>query len=253
MVTRTEGEDWIVLQAQDHGYGVTDGTVFRWADSFCSRMVEGRGPRIAPRSASVPAYASAAIGRQVKIGAYVGVPLLRPDGALLGTLCAIDPTPQPEAIVQEQALVELLGALLSTLCRTSSSLPRKPAARNGRRPRPLTDSLTGLYNRRGWSRLLLAEEDRCRRYGHRACVVAADLDDLKRINDTQGHGAGELAILGVECERSGAEALVSRARAALNAAGVQVSLGLAMRDPAHGLERAWAEADKAMYADKHRS
>ena len=48
MVTRTEGEDWIVLQSEDHGYGVKPGTVFRWADSFCSEMVKGNGPRIAP-------------------------------------------------------------------------------------------------------------------------------------------------------------------------------------------------------------
>src|SRR5262245_11920788 len=80
-VSRTEGEDWIVLRAEDHGYGVEDGTVFRWADSFCARMVEGQGPRIAPRSESVPAYAAAPIGRQVKIGAYVGVPLSRADGS----------------------------------------------------------------------------------------------------------------------------------------------------------------------------
>ena len=47
MVTRTEGDDWIVLQSEDHGYGVKDGTVFRWADSFFSQMVLGRGPCIA--------------------------------------------------------------------------------------------------------------------------------------------------------------------------------------------------------------
>ncbi len=41
MVTRTEGEDWIVLDAEDHGYGVEAGTVFRWADSFCSCGEEG--------------------------------------------------------------------------------------------------------------------------------------------------------------------------------------------------------------------
>lgn len=80
MVTRTEGEDWIVLQAEDHGYNVTDGTVFRWADSFCSQMVKALGPRIAARSDDIPAYASARIGQQVKIGAYVGVPLRRADG-----------------------------------------------------------------------------------------------------------------------------------------------------------------------------
>jgi hypothetical protein len=48
MVTRVDGDDWIVLAAEDHGYGVTAGNLFRWSDSFCSRMVIGSGPRVAP-------------------------------------------------------------------------------------------------------------------------------------------------------------------------------------------------------------
>ena len=68
MVTRTEGDDWIVLQALDHGYGVKEGSVFRWADSFCSQMVLGLGPCIAPRSAatltrSTSATASPSVSR----------------------------------------------------------------------------------------------------------------------------------------------------------------------------------------------
>ena len=75
MITRTEGNDWIVLQAEDHGYGVSAGTVLRWSYSFCSEMVKGNGPRIAPDSAEVPAYVRAPIGQQVPIRAYVGIPL----------------------------------------------------------------------------------------------------------------------------------------------------------------------------------
>ena len=105
MVTRAGGEDWIVLQADDHGYGVQTGDLFRWTDSFCSRMVQGFGPRIAPASDEVPSYASAPIGSQVPIGAYVGVPLTWRDGNLFGTLCAIHPTAVPKHIETELPLV----------------------------------------------------------------------------------------------------------------------------------------------------
>lgn len=54
MITRTEGDDWIVLQSEDNGYNVQPGQVFRWADSFCSQMVQGKAPRIAPRSEDIP-------------------------------------------------------------------------------------------------------------------------------------------------------------------------------------------------------
>lgn len=64
MVTRTEGEDWIVLQTEGQAYDVNPGQVFCWTDSFCFRMVKGDGPRIAPDSDVIPAYAAAPIGQQ---------------------------------------------------------------------------------------------------------------------------------------------------------------------------------------------
>ena len=99
MITRVEGNDWIVLQAEDHGYDVKPGRVFNWADSFCSHMVQGHAPRIAPRSEDVPLYASAPIAQQVNIKAYIGQPLVKEDGSLFGTLCAIDPEPKSEKII----------------------------------------------------------------------------------------------------------------------------------------------------------
>jgi len=278
MVTRTEGDDWIVLQSEDHGYGVKPGAVFRWADSFCSEMVKGNGPRIAPDSDFVPAYAAASIGRQVAIKAYIGVPLRDAGGALFGTLCAIDPSPQPEAIAKEQALIELLAALLSTVLQAELK-----AAHEKRRSERLeldaeTDSLTQLYNRRAWDRLLSTEEERCRRYGHPAVVLSIDLDELKQVNDTHGHAAGdalitraadalrkaarevdiiarlggdEFCILGVECDLAGAEALLGRTRKALADAQVNASVGLAIRTPSGGLKGAWEAADQLMYIEKH--
>lgn len=277
MVTRTEGDDWIVLQSEDHGYGVEPGTVFRWADSFCSEMVKGNGPRIAPRSEDVPAYAAAPIGRQVQIRAYVGLPLVRADGSLFGTLCAIHPSPQPESIVEEQELVELIGAMLSTILQAELGAAEEARRSEKLQAEALTDELTRLYNRRGWDRLLASEEERCRRYGHPAAVLIVDLDELKLVNDAQGHAAGdalivragsalrevarsldivarlggdEFGILSAECDRAGAEALLKRVRTALTEANVKASMGLAMREPSVGLEGACASADKLMYEEK---
>ncbi|HEX9283902.1 MAG TPA: GGDEF domain-containing response regulator [Gemmatimonadales bacterium] len=58
----------------------------------------------------------------------------------------------------------------------------------------LIDDLTGLYNRRGF--LTLATRDlRLARRGDETLLVAfADLDDLKRVNDTAGHAAGDRAL-----------------------------------------------------------
>src|SRR5690349_4124472 len=118
MVTRTTGEDWVVLEAADTAYDVGPGALFRWSDSFCSRMVRGEGPTAAPDASAVPAYAEAPIGRQVDIGSYVGVPLTLADGSLFGTLCAIDPQPQDERVEAAARAAALLGRMLSTILST---------------------------------------------------------------------------------------------------------------------------------------
>ena len=115
MVTRVQQDDWIILQASDHGYGVTDGTVLKWTDSFCSRMTQEQGPMIAPRSAEIESYTEAPIGQQLKIGAYMGVPLRHPDGRLFGSMCAIDPHPKDNVGQNDLPLLELLARLLSTI------------------------------------------------------------------------------------------------------------------------------------------
>ncbi len=277
MVTRTVGDDWIVLQAEDHGYGVTDGTVFRWADSFCSRMVTGLGPRVAPSSAEIPAYLSAPIGQQVKIGAYIGVPLTNREGGLFGTLCAIDPDSQPNSIQGEQEMIEIIGSLLSSLLATEMQFSDEARRAERAEAEALSDPLTGLYNRRGWSRLLAGEEGRCGRHGCPASVVMIDLDGLKKANDRLGHFAGdqlivqaatvlrsvarrhdvaarvggdEFSLLAVECDRAQSVVLMGRLRRAFAEAGIEASMGWEPRDPAKGLEVAWADADSAMYIDK---
>ncbi len=278
MLTRTEGDDWIVLHCEDHGYGMRPGTVLRWSDSFCKRMVAGQGPRVAPCAAQVPAYASAPIGQQVPIQAYVGLPLWLADGALFGTLCAIDPHEQPAVLQQEQPLLELLAQLLSAVLQLE--LHATEATRRAERLHieALTDGLTGLYNRRAWQQLMAAEEERCRCYGVPAVIITLDLDDLKRINDTQGHAAGdrliqrtaetlrqavrtgdvvarlggdEFGILCAACDRDTGESLQTRCQTALAAEGIRASIGHAARHPSHDLIAAWESADQRMYAMKH--
>ncbi|MEI8282349.1 MAG: sensor domain-containing diguanylate cyclase, partial [Armatimonadota bacterium] len=76
-LTKVDGEDWIVMKSRDSCYGVQDGDVFVWMESFCSRMVKGLGPTFAPESDKVLAYAQAEIGRKIPIQAYMGFPLYR--------------------------------------------------------------------------------------------------------------------------------------------------------------------------------
>ncbi len=56
------------------------------------------------------------------------------------------------------------------------------------------DPLTGVYNRRSGEEFLVQQFDLARRYGYPLTLVFLDLDDFKRLNDVDGHNAGDAAL-----------------------------------------------------------
>lgn len=277
-VTRYDGERQLYLQVRDDSYGASVGDSHSWDGSLCRRMVAG-APRVAPDVMAVPEYAGAEVGRQIPIGAYMGVPIQSEDGRLFGTLCGLDPTPQDEALREHEPLLALLGSLLTTILQ--SDLARAEVERSAERAQreAETDVLTGVGNRRRWARFLQAEEERLRRFGDPATVLVVDLDGLKAVNDGQGHAAGddlicraaqvlrrqlrdhdllarlggdEFGIVATHITPSQVPSLVARLRSALDEAGVAASIGHAPYAIADGLGAAWEQADLDMYADKQR-
>ena len=274
MVSRADNEDWVVLTAEDHAYGVKEGDVFRWADTFCSRMVRGDGPRVAPRAVDVPAYADLPFTRQLPIGAYVGVPLVDGAGQLFGTLCGLNPQPMPATLADEQPMVEVLADMLSGLLSAELATTALTREAETARSEALTDALTGLANRRGWEVALAAEEERCRRYGATACVVAIELDGMKspgvswaareayeavlvraaqalrqtvRKPDTLARlDDDRFVVLGVECTTAEAMALLRRLEQGVQGAELSAALGMAMRNRSSGLFDTFERAIDAM-------
>ena len=57
-----------------------------------------------------------------------------------------------------------------------------------------TDGLTGMYNHRTFYEMLESELRRSQRYGGQIAIIMADIDDLKPINDSFGHRAGDMVI-----------------------------------------------------------
>lgn len=54
--------------------------------------------------------------------------------------------------------------------------------------------LTGLLNRQAFGDFGNEEIERCRRYKHSLALVFIDLDNFKKLNDTQGHHVGDKAL-----------------------------------------------------------
>lgn len=55
----------------------------------------------------------------------------------------------------------------------------------------ITDSLTGIFNRRYFDIRFAEEFQSARRYGHSLSIAIADIDDFKLLNDTEGHLFGD--------------------------------------------------------------
>jgi diguanylate cyclase (GGDEF)-like protein len=276
-VTRVVDDHQLLLRVEGDAYDLPAGVSMPFTRSMCHTMIEGTTPRIAPDVREVPQYAAMAAAAPVEVNAYVGTPIVSGDGRLFGTVCGYDPSPQPDALRDQLPLLDLLSGLLSAVL--DADLSATAASRELERARreAETDALTGLLNRRGWDRFVAREEERFRRFGDVASVVVLDLDDLKTVNDVQGHDAGdaylrraaavlaavvrrddvlarlggdEFGIIAVGASAEAAAELVARAEKALADAGVSGSFGHAPYTIVAGFPGALKAADEAMYEQK---
>lgn len=278
-VTRITQGRQIMLDVRGTLFGVVPGDEFPFEAVLCSPMVNGLAPQIAPDVSAVPAYDVLERQLAVTIGAYVGTPIVLPDGSLFGTVCGFADAVQDDSLTRLQPLLALLSSLLSSVLDADTSVTAAARAVERSQLEAETDALTGLINRRGWDRFLTEEEDRFKRFADPACVVVMDLDHLKHVNDTLGHHQGDLHIqraaqamqstvrqgdllarlggdeFGVVMIGAGeahAAKLVGRMEEALLEAGVSASFGHAPYTVVAGFPGAWRSADEAMYAAKRR-
>jgi diguanylate cyclase (GGDEF)-like protein len=78
-----------------------------------------------------------------------------------------------------------------------SSLAERKILENKLRSLSLTDELTGLYNRRGLFAYGEHEVKMANRGNGELCVLYADVDDFKKINDELGHKEGDKALVNI--------------------------------------------------------
>lgn len=202
------------------------------------------------------------------------LPMLMPDGQLLALRAA---AAHPEANDSSLDTVVHAARMLSTLFaankRANQLLERATRAEAD----SLTDELTGLMNTRAWWRALARESARCDRYQLSAVIAVVDLDELKLVNDSQGHlggdlllraaaqhlsaavrtsdlvariGGDEFAVLAVDYEGPLPDLLLQRVRSTLAASGIRASCGAAVYQPGDAIENTFKTADENMYAVK---
>jgi diguanylate cyclase (GGDEF)-like protein len=144
------------------------------------------------------------------------------------------------------------------------------------------DALTGLANRRALEEILAAEISRAHRFAHQLAVVLLDLDRFKEINDSFGHGAGDVMLRAVsrlltslarqgdtvarwggeefvvvlpETDLVGAQRFAERLRRTIEAHSVgdmktSASCGVATMLPEDNVDALLGAADQALYQAK---
>ena len=204
------------------------------------------------------------------------VPIALPDGSLLGLLQARRPNDARlsiEALGSVRDMARVLATLLDAESRADRSHRRAVRAE----AESMTDALTGLPNGRAWWRALLREASRCDRHGLAAVVAVIDLDELKLINDTQGHLAGDLllrtlaealtfavretdvvarlggdefGVLAVDYQPPLPDTMVERLRRCIAEAGIRASVGADVYRTGDIIDDTFHRADSDMYRVK---
>jgi len=212
----------------------------------------------------------------------------------------------PEFLSQDQNLAKILQeiddiskalksnpldvhALSEALQRTALCAIRQSAVDSELRSLATIDDLTGLYNRRAFHALSTQQLKVMRRNGQGLLLFFADVDHLKKINDTFGHregdlalvraadavertfrdsdilariGGDEFAVLALEASSRDRDTILRRLDSHLQKASAEepryklsLSVGAARFDPRESvsIENLLGKADQAMYEQKNRS
>lgn len=108
--------------------------------------------------------------------------------ALYAVVMASNPTFSHEGALGEVSALQSL--ILMLMCYELGAGLRKRTVRN-----ITTDPLTRAQNREGFMGQLGVQLTKTLRTGTPMCLVVIDFDDFKKLNDSQGHAAGDQALI----------------------------------------------------------
>ncbi len=100
----------------------------------------------------------------------------------------IEPGLPPSVVVARTLLLTFIGVIAFTLSYRLRSFDRLQILAN-------SDSLTGLKNRRYFFEVAEVEFNRARRYQSPLCMIIADINHFKQVNDRYGHAIGDDALM----------------------------------------------------------
>jgi diguanylate cyclase (GGDEF)-like protein len=172
-----------------HGEGLRSVTkrTFSHADSLVGWVIANRKYLVFPekeRKRNV-------FGRQIELagnGSLALFPLLWEE-RVIGTCCMVVSSEIPPSLFHVRLIEVVLNMAVVSLTGIRLTMQLKRQA--------VTDPLTGLYNRRSFSKALRRMAEHADRYNEPVSLLMIDIDKFKSVNDTHGHAAGDDVIKAV--------------------------------------------------------
>ncbi|MHA6299655.1 GGDEF domain-containing protein [Devosia sp. CAU 1758] len=152
-------------------------------DSFCQHALLAHDPLIVNDATLDPRFrANPHVTADNGVRFYAGMPLVTPDGHIIGTICAIDSRPRAFSEREVEILHELAQVVMSEL---------------ELRQLATMDGLTGLATRRAFKADAAKYVALARRHRSQLSVITFDIDHFKKVNDNYGHAGGDMVLKAV--------------------------------------------------------
>lgn len=211
---------------------------------------------------------------------HVGIPL-ESKGQVRGVMCLFSGA-ENRFSLEDIKLLVAIGSEIGVAIENAWLYEKSHTHSKRMEELSITDSLTGLHNRRFLYLRLKEEIARAQRQGNSVSLLVVDLDNLKRVNDEQGHlkgdevlrgvaqaikscirqhvdsgyryGGDEFAVMLPYSDETRAAAVAERIRKTYQGFAFNdssLSIGLAELQPYEAVDDLVRRADTAMYVAKH--
>jgi len=126
VVARVTETSWTACAVHDRvEFGMVPGDDLAISTTFCDVVRRQNGPVIMDHVATDPDFHDHPVPAMYGFQSYISVPIIRPDGAFFGTLCALDPDPveisRPERVEMFRLFAQLIGSQLDNNDRLAAS------------------------------------------------------------------------------------------------------------------------------------
>lgn len=97
-------------------------------------------------------------------------------------------------VAESQRMAEITNSLTAGLQESQAQVEELNAELEKARHQNMVDPLTAISNRRAFEARMAAQIEHAEKTGVRFCLVMADIDKFKSVNDTHGHQVGDAVL-----------------------------------------------------------